>query len=115
MPTYAWSCLACGAANPPSSTRCQRCGCAACANRAQVEAARADWRHSEPAQAPSIGIVAALKAFRVLLLAGGVLALLGVMTLLLSTSAGGAAFGGLLLALAALCVSSYRATASAPA
>jgi hypothetical protein len=113
--SYAWSCLACGAVNPPSSTACGRCGCAACATRTQVEAARTALQDCEHARPPSFDVVAALQAFRVLLLAGGVMALLGVMTLLASTSAAFTAFGGLLLALAALCVSSYRAPASAQA
>jgi hypothetical protein len=113
--SYAWSCLACEAANPASSTRCERCDCAACATRTQIDAARAALQVSERARPSSFDIVAALKAFRVLLLAGGILALLGVMTLLASTSAAVTAFGGLLLALAALCVSSYRWPASAPA
>lgn len=108
MPSYAWSCLACGAGNAPSVTACARCGCAASANLAQIEAARRTHPQPGPARAPSFDIVETLKAFHALPIAGGVLGLLGVVALLASTGDTLTAFGGLLLALAALCVSSYR-------
>ena len=52
--------------------------------------------------------VAALTAFPLLLIAAGALGLLGALALMVSTNVSFTAFGALLLALAALCVSSYR-------
>jgi hypothetical protein len=109
MTPYAWSCLACEAANLPGSATCGRCGCPAQATSAQVERARQAWRQGSglPA-AESFDVVKALTAFPLLLIAAVVFALLGGLALIVSTSASFTAFGALLLALGALCLSSYR-------
>jgi hypothetical protein len=109
MKSYVWSCLACEASNPPDNAKCSRCGCPARATSAQVDAALQAWRQrSGLPPVESFDLVAALMAFPLLLIAAGVLALLGAMALMASTSVSFTAFGALLLALAALCVSSYR-------
>jgi hypothetical protein len=115
MTRYAWSCLACEAPNLPGSVTCGRCGCPAQATSAQVESARQTWRRRSglPA-AESFDMAGALMAFPLLLIAAGVLALLGGLALIVSTNASFTAFGALLLALGALCLSSYR-SGSAPA
>ena len=107
MPSYAWSCLACAASNAPTQARCVQCGCPASADQTQVDAARRAAHNAENTR-PRIDLVETLQSFGVLWIAAGVLALCGVMALLLGGSASFTAFGGLLLALAALCVSSYR-------
>ncbi len=109
MKPYVWSCLACEASNPPDSTRCSRCDCPAHATNAQVDASRQAWRQrSGLLPAKSFDLVAAVMAFPLLLIAAGVLVLLGGLALIVSTNVSFTAFGALLLALAALCVSSYR-------
>ena len=115
MTPYAWSCLACEASNTPASAACHRCGCPAQATHAQVERARQTWRQRSglPA-AEAFDVVKAVTAFPLLLIAASVLALLGGLALIVSTNASFTAFGALLLALGALCLSSYR-TGSAPA
>lgn len=40
MPSYAWSCAACGAPNDAAADRCETCGCPALATVAQSEASR---------------------------------------------------------------------------
>ena len=110
MTPYPWSCLACEASNPADRTTCRTCDCPARATRAQVEAARQAWRRRSglpPVEA--FDIVAAVKALPLLLIGAGALALLGGLALIVSTSVSFNAFGALLLALAALCLSSYRA------
>ena len=109
MKPYAWSCFACEASNPPDSAKCSRCACPARATSAQVEAARLAWRQrSGLPPEESFDLVAALAEFPLLLIAAAVLALPGALALMVSTSVSLTAFGALLLALAALCVSSYR-------
>lgn len=109
MPHYAWSCLACEASNPPVSTSCGRCGCPAQATSAQVESARQAWRQRSGLPATeSFDVVKALIELPLLLIAAGVLALLGGLALIVSTNASFTAFGALLLSLGALCLSSYR-------
>jgi len=113
MKLYAWSCLACEASNPAldsmAGAKCHRCGCPAQATSAQVDAARQVWRRrSGLPPVESFDMVAALTAFPLLLIAAGFLGLLGWLALILSTNVSFTAFGALLLALAALCVSSYR-------
>lgn len=112
---YAWTCLACEADNAADSTQCNRCQCPARASSAQVDAARQAWqRRSGIAPAAPFDVLKALMEFPLLLIAGGVLGLLGGVALIVNAGASFSAFGGLLLALAALCVSSYRKpTASA--
>ncbi len=110
MKPYAWSCLACDATNPPGSARCERCGCPAQATRAQVESARQAWqrRSGIPPAAP-FDFFAEVMSLPLLLIAAVALGLLGGLALIVSTNSSFSAFGALLLALAALCVSSYRA------
>jgi hypothetical protein len=109
MKPYVWSCFACEASNPPGSAECSRCGCRARATSAEVDAARQAWRQrSGLPPLESFDWVAAVMAFPLLLIAAAVLALLGALALMASTSISFTAFGALLLALAALCVSSYR-------
>ena len=110
MTSYPWSCLACEASNPADSTTCRTCDCPARATRAQVEAARQGWRRRSglpPIEA--FDMLAAAKELPLLLIGAGALALLGGLALIVSTSVSFTAFGALLLALAALCLSSYRA------
>lgn len=115
MTPYAWTCLACEASNAADQPRCARCTCPAQATRDQVDEARQTWRRrSGLPPDESFDIVKALMGFPLLLIAGGLFALLGGVALIVSTGASFSAFGGLLLALAALCVSSYRKP-SAPA
>jgi hypothetical protein len=40
MPTYDWTCLACGKSNAASGSACAACGCPAGATFSQIEAAR---------------------------------------------------------------------------
>ena len=110
MIPYAWSCLACEATNPPESSRCARCGCPAKATFTQVERAHRDWqRRSGAAQPATFDFLAEVMSLPLLLIAGALLGLLGGGALIVSTNSSFTAFGALLLALAALCVSSYRA------
>ncbi|MEP6874400.1 MAG: hypothetical protein ABI887_08530 [Burkholderiales bacterium] len=115
MTPYAWSCLACEASNPAGSSACGRCSCPAQATSAQVERACQAWRvRSGLPAAESFDVVEAVMALPLLLIAAGVFALLGGLALIVSTNASFTAFGALLLALGALCLSSYRSR-SAPA
>ena len=110
MKSYAWCCLACEATNPPESSRCERCRCPAQATFSQVESARVDWqRRSGVRPALPFDFTAEVMSLPLLLLAGALLGLLGGGALIVSTNSSFTAFGALLLALAALCVSSYRA------
>jgi hypothetical protein len=107
--TYAWNCLACAATNPPEATRCGRCACPAEATAAQIEGARAAWqRRTGITPAAPFDFVAEVMTLPLLLIAAAALGLLGGLALIVSTNASFSAFGALLLALAALCVSSYR-------
>ena len=109
MKPYAWSCLACEVTNPPGSATCGRCGCPARATRAQIEAARAAYRQRSglPPLEPT-DVLAWVQQLPLLLIAAAVLGLIGGFALIVSTNASFTAFGGLVLALAALCASSYR-------
>lgn len=112
MTPYDWSCLACDATNPAAAERCGRCACPARATRPQVEAARATYRQRAglpPVTAPDA--VAALRQVPWLPIAAVVLLLLGWLMLVVGTGGSAIAFGGLLMALAALCASSHRAPA----
>jgi hypothetical protein len=115
MKPYAWSCLACAATNPPEATRCERCACPAEATRAQIESARAAWqRRSGITPAVPFDFVAEVMTLPLLLIAAVALGLLGGLALIVNANSSFSAFGALLLALAALCVSSYRAPPPAP-
>ena len=109
MAPYAWCCLACEATNPALSAACSRCGCPARAPRAKVEAARNGCRQRaglppEPPPDPT----AAFAGLPLLLIAAAVLLLLGGLALVVASNVSVKAFAGLLIALAALCASSYR-------
>jgi ribosomal protein L40E len=110
MKPYAWSCFACEATNPPDAARCERCGCPAQATRAQIENARSQWRQrSGLPVVERFDFVAEVMTLPLLLIASAALGLLGGLALIVSTNASFTAFGALVLALAALCLSSYRA------
>ena len=107
MTPYAWSCLACEATNAASAARC---GWPARATRLQIEATRAAYRQRAglpPVVAPDTTALA--RQVRWLPIAAVVLLLPGWLLLAARTGGSAIAFGGLLIALAALCVSSYRA------
>ena len=108
---YSWTCLACEATNAAGRASCSLCNCPAQATAAQVDYARQTWRRRTglPPAAP-FDLMAAVKEFPLLLIAAGVLLVLGGLALIVSTGVSFTAFGALLLALAALCLSSYRAT-----
>jgi uncharacterized membrane protein YphA (DoxX/SURF4 family) len=113
MTPYAWSCLACEESNPPAALRCGRCQCPAQATSAQAEVARRTWRQRAglPAEvAPSP--LAVLRQLPLLLIAAAVLLLLGALLLIVNLGASPSSFGGLLIALAALCASSHRQPAT---
>ena len=113
MSTYAWTCLACTQTNPAASVACSRCGCPAQATSAQVETARNMWRRR--AGLPAViapDPVALLAELPLLLIAAAGLLLFGALMLIVDLGASSSAFGGLLIALAALCVSSYRKPAA---
>ena len=110
MTRHAWSCLACEATNAADAARCGRCDCPARATHAQVEAARAAYRQRAglpPLVAPDP--IALARQVPWLPIAAVVLLLLGWLMLVVGSGGSANAFGGLLIALAALCASSYRA------
>ncbi len=109
MTPYAWSCLACNATNAATALRCARCGCPAHATSVQVAAARRAWRHGlglPPEVAPDP--IATVQALPLLPIGAVVLLLAGALLLIVNMGASATAFGGLLIALAALCASSCR-------
>ena len=112
MKSYAWSCLACEASNAADASACSVCGCPARATSAEVDRARQVWRQRRDLPAVErFDWGATLRALPLLLIAAGALGLLGGVAL--TVSAAGSypslmAFGALLVALAALCLSSYR-------
>jgi len=111
---YSWTCLACEATNAAGRTSCSLCNCPAQATAAQVDYARQSWRRRSglPPAAP-FDLMGAVMELPLLLIAAGVLLVLGGLALIVSTGVSFTAFGALLLALAALCLSSYRATGRA--
>jgi uncharacterized membrane protein YphA (DoxX/SURF4 family) len=114
MKPYAWSCLACEETNAAERSNCTRCGCAAQATSAQVEAARDAYRQrigAPPIETPNLTQL--LEVVPLLLIGAAVLALAGGLALIIGSNVSVRAFGGLMLALAALCVSSYRKEARA--
>jgi hypothetical protein len=110
MAPFAWSCLACEATNAAGTDRCSRCGCPARATRVQVDAARAAYRQRAglPPLIP-FDRLALARQVPWLPIAAVVLLLLGWLMLAAGTGGSAIALGGLLIALAALCASSYRA------
>jgi hypothetical protein len=115
MSPYSWSCLACEDSNPPSADVCVRCGCPARATGAQVAASRTAWRRQSglPAER-SPDVLALINEWPLLLVAAGVLLVLGGLALIVGNNVSMTAFGGLLIALAALCLSSHRPPARGP-
>ena len=114
MTTYPWACLACEDTNAAGALRCGRCGCPAQATSAQVEAARAAYRRR--AGLPAVVApdpIALVEELPLLPIGAAVFVLLGGLMLIVDMGASSTAFGGLLIALAALCLSSYRKPAPA--
>jgi uncharacterized membrane protein YphA (DoxX/SURF4 family) len=114
MKPYPWSCLACEETNAAERSSCTRCGCPALATSAQVDAARAGYRQRiglPPMETPDLTKL--LEGVPLLLVGAAVLALAGGLALVVGSNVSVLAFGGLMLALAALCVSSYRKEARA--
>lgn len=113
---YAWSCFACEASNAAGRTSCSQCNCPAQPTATQVESARQAWR-KRSGLPPETGFdwFGAVMEFPLLLIGAGVLLVLGGLALIVSTGVSFTAFGALLLALSALCLSSYRAEPPAAA
>jgi len=114
MKTYPWACLACEETNAAGAPKCGRCGCPAQATSAQVESARDAYRRR--AGLPPVVAndpVALVKELPLLPIGAAVLVLLGALMLIVNMGASATAFGGLLIALAALCLSSWRRPAPA--
>ena len=109
MKPYAWTCFACEASNPPTSIKCSRCGCPAEATSDQVDSARDTYRHQHALLPATQFDASAFVAQLPLLLIGAVVLLLtGALALIVGSNVSVQSFGGLLIALAALCASSYR-------
>lgn len=107
---YSWTCFACDETNAAGSTSCSRCNCPAQPTAAQVDYARQTWRkRSGLPPVASFDLFGAVMEFPLLLIGAGVLLVLGGLALIVSTGVSFTAFGALLLALSALCLSSYRA------
>ncbi len=108
-PAYAWSCLACEAPNRPGAGRCARCGCPAEATASQAGTTRRNWRLRAglPAQV-AFDPLAALQSLPLLRIVAVLLLLAGALFLIVDAGASASAFGGLLIALAALAATSYR-------
>lgn len=107
---YAWTCFACDATNAAGRTSCGQCNCPAEPTASQVESARLAWRRRNGLPPETrFDLFAAVMEFPLLLIGAGVLLVLGGLALIVSTGVSFTAFGALLLALAALCLSSYRA------
>jgi hypothetical protein len=114
MKAYAWTCLACEAVNAPEAVVCARCSCPASATSAQVNMARDMYRRRSGLPAISPADPAALVRGLPLLPIGAVVFLLaGGLALIVSANGGTTAFGCLMLAVAALCASSWRPAARA--
>jgi hypothetical protein len=109
MKQYAWNCMACDATNLAQATSCERCGCPAAATSTQVQNARDAYRQRSglPAIQP-FDALAALDGLSMLPIAAVLLLLVGGLSLIVSENGGTTAFGCLMLALSALCVSSWR-------
>lgn len=113
MKTYPWACLACEQANAAGSTTCERCGCPAQATSARVESARAGYlRRAGLPAAVAADPVALVRELPLLPIGAVVFLLLGAPMLIVDMGASSTAFGGLMIALAALCLSSWRKPAT---
>ncbi|MEP7101053.1 MAG: hypothetical protein ABI781_11125 [Burkholderiales bacterium] len=115
MNTYPWACLACEETNAASALACGRCGCPAQATSAQVESARDAYRRR--AGLPAVVApdpVAVVMTLPLLPIGAAVFVLLGALMLIVDMGASTTAFGGLMIALAALCLSSWRPPRPAP-
>jgi hypothetical protein len=109
MKPYSWTCFACEASNPPTSIKCSRCGCPARATSAQVESARETYRRQHALlPAAKFDASALVEQLPLLLIGAVVLLLAGALALIIGSNVSVQSFGGLLIALAALCASSYR-------
>ena len=114
MNTYAWACLACEQTNAAGALTCARCNCPARATSVQVDSTRANWRRQ--AGLPAVVApdpIAVIKTLPLLPIAAVLLLALGALMLIVDMGASASAFGGLLIALAALCASSWRKPAPA--
>jgi hypothetical protein len=83
------------------------------ATAAQVVTARDAWRRRSglPLPAPA-DFMALVKEFPLLLIAAACLLVLGALALIIGEAGSATAFGALLIALAAFCLSSYRKSRS---
>ena len=114
MKTYAWACLGCEQTNVAGALKCGRCGCPAQATSAQVASARDAYRRR--AGLPVLVApdpIALVEDLPLLPIGAGMFGLLGALMLIVNMGASTTAFGGLLIALAALCLSSCRKPAPA--
>jgi hypothetical protein len=59
MPAYRWSCLACGAANAPTSEHCENCGCSVRPNYAEIQSAKKAGGVVDPVDGPTLAELAA--------------------------------------------------------
>ena len=59
MPSYEWSCLACGAVNAPASEHCENCGCSARPTYAGIQSAKKAAGVVEPIDGPTLTELAA--------------------------------------------------------
>ena len=58
MPSYRWSCLACGVANAQTSERCENCGCSARPTYAEVQGSKKAVGVVEPVDGPTLAELA---------------------------------------------------------
>ena len=108
MTPYSWTCLACDEANAAQRLTCSRCGCPARATSAQVDSARDAWRRLKGLAPPArVDPLALVKQLPLLLIGAAVFLLLGMIALIVGSNVSIFAFGGLMIALAALCASSH--------
>jgi hypothetical protein len=109
MKPYSWSCLACEESNPPGNLKCSRCGCPWQATATQVDVAREAYRRAKGLP-PTVkaDVLGSIGKLPLLLIGAAVLLLAGTFALIIGSNVSVQAFGGLLIALAALCASSYR-------
>lgn len=111
MILYPWSCHACTETNFAVASTCHRCGCPAAATFAQVEVARQRWHRGKAVPASSTAKIdpfAQIAAWPLLQIGAATCGGIGAIAASVSGGSSGRAFGGLMLALAALFVSSMR-------
>lgn len=64
MPSYRWSCLACGVVNTQTSERCESCACSATPTFAEIQDAKKSAGIVEPVDGPTLAELAgAFKAY----------------------------------------------------